>query len=186
MRPASCATGGTLDALIPPSISFVIYGIFAEVSIVKLLIAGIIPGILTAVVYLLMIILRCWCNPSLAPPIAMSGQGGALARTLGVARRHLADRRADRRRHRRPLHGGRFADRRRRGRRLPRDADRRRAAQLTWQGFIDAFKDAMSTTAQLFFVGMGAVLYTKFLALSGTAECSRNWSAPGRSIRCCS
>ena len=40
--------------------------------------------------------------------------------------------------------------------------------RLTWQGFIDAFKDAMSTTAQLFFVGMGAVLYTKFLALSGT------------------
>jgi TRAP-type C4-dicarboxylate transport system permease large subunit len=39
---------------------------------------------------------------------------------------------------------------------------------LTWQGFIDAFKDAMTTTAQLFFVGMGAVLYTKFLALSGT------------------
>ena len=35
-----CASGGTLDALIPPSITFVIYGIFAEVSIVKLLLAG--------------------------------------------------------------------------------------------------------------------------------------------------
>src|SRR5262249_38232666 len=43
-----CASGGTLDALIPPSITFVIYGIFAEVSISKLLIAGILPGILTA------------------------------------------------------------------------------------------------------------------------------------------
>src|SRR5215470_11790667 len=64
-----CASGGTLDALIPPSITFVIYGIFAEVSIVKLLLAGILPGILTATVYMIMIIGRCWLNPSLAPPI---------------------------------------------------------------------------------------------------------------------
>src|SRR5262247_3928560 len=64
-----CASGGTLDALIPPSITFVIYGIFAEVSITKLLIAGILPGILTAVVYMAMIIIRCWIKPSLAPPI---------------------------------------------------------------------------------------------------------------------
>ena len=42
------ASAGTLAALIPPSILFVLYGIFAEVSIVKLLIAGIIPGLLTA------------------------------------------------------------------------------------------------------------------------------------------
>ena len=58
-----CASGGTLDALIPPSISFVIYGIFAEVSVAKLLIAGIMPGILTAVFYMIMIIGRCWLNP---------------------------------------------------------------------------------------------------------------------------
>ena len=35
-----CASGGTLDALIPPSITFVIYGIFAEVSVAKLLLAA--------------------------------------------------------------------------------------------------------------------------------------------------
>ena len=66
-----CASGGTLDALIPPSITFVIYGVFAEVSVTKLLIAGIVPGILTAVVYMLMIIIRCRINPALGPPIAM-------------------------------------------------------------------------------------------------------------------
>ena len=38
------ASAGTLAALIPPSILFVLYGIFAEVSIVKLLIAGICPA----------------------------------------------------------------------------------------------------------------------------------------------
>ena len=42
--------------------------------------------------------------------------------------------------------------------------------KLTVEGFIDALKDAMATTAQLFFVGIGAILFTKFLALSGTAD----------------
>jgi C4-dicarboxylate transporter DctM subunit len=64
-----CASGGTLDALIPPSISFVIYGVFAEVSVPKLLIAGILPGLLTAAVYMIMIMVRCSSNPSLAPPV---------------------------------------------------------------------------------------------------------------------
>ena len=42
---------------------------FAEVSIAKLLIAGFIPGILTAIAYMRMIIMRCWLNPALAPPV---------------------------------------------------------------------------------------------------------------------
>jgi tripartite ATP-independent transporter DctM subunit len=41
---------------------------------------------------------------------------------------------------------------------------------LNWDGIVDSFKDAVGTTSQLFFVGIGAVLYTKFLALAGTAE----------------
>ena len=61
------ATAGTLGSLIPPSILFVLYGIFAEVSITKLLIAGVFPGLLTAAVYAAMIITRCKLNPDLAP-----------------------------------------------------------------------------------------------------------------------
>ena len=38
---------------------------------------------------------------------------------------------------------------------------------LTLQSFVDSLKDAIGTTAQIFFVGMGAVMYTKFLALAG-------------------
>ena len=45
---------------------------FAEVSISKLLIAGILPGLLTAAVYMIMIIVRCWLNPTLGPPIDVS------------------------------------------------------------------------------------------------------------------
>ena len=62
------ASAGTLGAMIPPSIGFVLYGIFAEVSISKLFIAGILPGIMTAVIYAVMIIVRCKLNPELAPP----------------------------------------------------------------------------------------------------------------------
>ena len=63
------ASAGTLAALIPPSILFVLYGIFAEVSIVKLPIAGILPGLLTAAIYAIMILVRCRLDPSLAPLI---------------------------------------------------------------------------------------------------------------------
>jgi C4-dicarboxylate transporter, DctM subunit len=61
------AAAGTLGALIPPSIAFVIYGFYAETSSAKLLIAGILPGLLTASLYSAMIIIRCVRNPHLAP-----------------------------------------------------------------------------------------------------------------------
>src|SRR5690606_20080534 len=53
--------------MIPPSIILVLYGILTEESIGKLLIAGIIPGLLTAVGYAAVIFIRVYFNPSLAP-----------------------------------------------------------------------------------------------------------------------
>lgn len=44
------ASGGVLGVLIPPSISFVAYGVLAQVSVAKLFLAGIVPGIMTAAV----------------------------------------------------------------------------------------------------------------------------------------
>lgn len=66
---AVVASAGTLGSMIPPSTIFILYGIFAGVSINKLFLAGILPGILTAAVYAVMIVIRCSINPSLAPPI---------------------------------------------------------------------------------------------------------------------
>uniref|UniRef100_A0A2A4Z1A2 TRAP transporter large permease protein n=1 Tax=OCS116 cluster bacterium TaxID=2030921 RepID=A0A2A4Z1A2_9PROT len=68
----SLATGvaaavGTLGAIIPPSIMMIVYAIFAEVSAGKMLVAGILPGLLTAFVYGLMIYLRVLAKPSIAP-----------------------------------------------------------------------------------------------------------------------
>jgi C4-dicarboxylate transporter, DctM subunit len=165
-----CASGGTLDALIPPSIAFVIYGIFAEVSIVKLLLAGILPGILTASVYMIMIVGRAWLNPKLAPAVVFEDRASlwrerwaslgeiwpVLILVLGVIG---------------GLYGGVVT---------PTEGGAAGALlavvigvlrrKLSWHGFVDSFKDAIGTTAQLFFVGIGAVVYTKFLALAGTAD----------------
>jgi tripartite ATP-independent transporter DctM subunit len=66
----SCGTiaaAGTLGILIPPSIPMVLYGVLTEQSIGKLFIAGIIPGLLTAVVFSIMIYIRAKRNPALAP-----------------------------------------------------------------------------------------------------------------------
>jgi tripartite ATP-independent transporter DctM subunit len=63
----SIAAAGTLAALIPPSILMVVYAVITEQSIGKLLIAGIVPGILTAVIYCTGIYMVARMRPSLAP-----------------------------------------------------------------------------------------------------------------------
>lgn len=62
------AMGGTLAIMIPPSVTFVLYGIFAEQSIGRLLIAGLIPGLLTAIAFAALIVVRCKIDPTLGPP----------------------------------------------------------------------------------------------------------------------
>ena len=61
------AVAGTLAVLIPPSIAFIIYGILTETSIGKLLIAGIIPGILTAFCYSVGILIWAKVDPKTLP-----------------------------------------------------------------------------------------------------------------------
>ena len=63
------AAGGTLATMIPPSVLMVIYGFIAEESIGALLLAGILPGLLEAFSYSMMLIIRFKINPELGPPI---------------------------------------------------------------------------------------------------------------------
>ncbi|MBI2832610.1 MAG: TRAP transporter large permease [Chloroflexi bacterium] len=63
------AASATLAVMIPPSILMVIYGLIAEQSIGKLLIAGILPGIVAAANYMIMIYIRAKRNPHLAPVV---------------------------------------------------------------------------------------------------------------------
>lgn len=63
----SVAAAGTLGALIPPSVLMILFGIFTDTSIGALFIAGVIPGILSALAYILMITVRAKLNPAIAP-----------------------------------------------------------------------------------------------------------------------
>lgn len=64
---ASVAAGGTLGSLIPPSVLFIIYGIFTETSISALFLAGVLPGLISLMGFLLVIWLWVRHDPSAAP-----------------------------------------------------------------------------------------------------------------------
>ena len=61
------AAGGTLSFLIPPSLGFVVYGMLTEQSIGKLLISGILPGILLSLAFTVIVVFQVKLDPSLAP-----------------------------------------------------------------------------------------------------------------------
>jgi tripartite ATP-independent transporter DctM subunit len=161
------ASAGTLGSLIPPSILFVLYGIFAEVSIVKLLIAGIFPGLLTAAVYTIMIVVRCSINPEIAPRLSSEEvaelkpeRWRSLAEVWPILLLVFA------------IIGGLFA-----GIMTPTEAGAAGAflafviafiqGRLNWHVFRESVLESTSATARIFFVAIGAVIYSKFLTLSG-------------------
>ncbi len=158
------ASAGTLGTLIPPSILMVLYGIFAEVSVSKLFIAGILPGILTAIVYSGMIIVRCRINPDLAPTIDFAAtwreRFTSLKDIWPLAVLVIG------------IIGGLYT-----GVFTATEAGAAGAALalviVTLQGrmTIERLKasvlEALSSTARIFFVAVGAVLLTRFLALTG-------------------
>lgn len=67
--------GGVLGPLIPPSATMIIYSVLTDVSLGKLFIAGIIPGILLAAMLSLPAILICTLRPELAPPARRASWG---------------------------------------------------------------------------------------------------------------
>ncbi|MXY33283.1 MAG: TRAP transporter large permease [Boseongicola sp. SB0676_bin_33] len=75
---ASLAGGGTLGLLIPPSLSLLIYGALTETSIGRLFLAGFVPGLLFAAMFMLYIFARCTFRPDLSP----RGDTAASLRTI--------------------------------------------------------------------------------------------------------
>ena len=68
MSIGSLAGSGTLGLLIPPSIMMIVYGLVAEVSIARLFIAGVLPGIMLMGLFMGYIIIWAWFNPTKVPP----------------------------------------------------------------------------------------------------------------------
>jgi tripartite ATP-independent transporter DctM subunit len=158
------ACAGTLGIMIPPSIIMVIYGIFAETSIAALFIGGILPGLLTAFIYALMIVTRCMIWPEIAPrldvaaswaekwqailevwplPLLIVGVIGSIYGGIATPTEAAAV-------------GAALA--------LVISAIR---GNLTVAAVRLSLREAASNTATLFFVAIGAVLLTRFMAFSG-------------------
>ena len=163
----SIAAGGTIGALIPPSILMILYGTFAEASIGRLMIAGILPGILTAFIYAMMIWLRCVAQPSLAPPVDIAPTLGERMRALGQVWPM-------------PLLifgviGGLYA-----GYVTATEAGALGAflailiallyGRLNWAVMKASIVDTVTGTAVIFFVSIGAVMLSRFVALSGVPD----------------
>lgn len=161
------AAAGTIGSMIPPSILLLLYGIFAEVPISALFIAGIIPGALTALNYCLMIVGRVVITPSLAPRVVddaiWSERIGAIKETWPVIALVIG------------VFGGMFA-----GIFSPVEAGAVGAGlsciiallrrSLDWNGFKAAVTETMTSTAAIFVIAIGANLLTRFLALAGFTD----------------
>lgn len=156
---------GTLGAIIPPSIMMIVYAIFAEVSAGKMLIAGILPGLLTAVIYAVAINLMVRARPAIAPPIpredvsarefwkVMLKAWPMPAMSLGVI-------------------GSIYT-----GVASPTEAGAIGAIlvlviaviqrKLTFKVARLSLAETVSTTVSILFIATGALLFTRFLALTG-------------------
>jgi tripartite ATP-independent transporter DctM subunit len=78
-----CAGGG-LATLIPPSVVFIMYGLTAGTSIGQLYMAGVIPGLMLAAMYIVYIVIRCKLQPELAPPASEAELAMPLAEKLAL------------------------------------------------------------------------------------------------------
>jgi tripartite ATP-independent transporter DctM subunit len=159
---ASVAAGGTLDILIPPSSIFVVYGILTETSIVDLFVAGFVPGIILALMFMVMIYIRTRINPNIGPP----GPGTNLREKI-VATAECVDAIV--------LIGlvlgglviGWFTPTEAAGigafGAIVASLIRRR---LSWQGFKESLWDTVQNTGMIFVCLIGAFILTPFIAMS--------------------
>ena len=83
----SVLAGGVLGPLIPPSITLVLYGTFARVSIGELFAGGMAAGLLCSILIIGYILIRCYLNPKLGPPVPVeerADRGAKVASLKGV------------------------------------------------------------------------------------------------------
>jgi len=78
------AAGGSLGILIPPSTIFIVYGIMTEQSVGKLFLAGVMPGILMTILFIVTVLLWTWKRPDLAMPGARFTLREKIASLAGV------------------------------------------------------------------------------------------------------
>ncbi|MAV86938.1 MAG: C4-dicarboxylate ABC transporter permease [Rhodospirillaceae bacterium] len=163
---ASIAAGGTLGILIPPSVVLVIYGLMTETSVGKLFIAGVLPGLVGVIFYLLAVKVTVTRNPKSGPAGERSDWAERLSAlkdvwaTLGLFLFVIGG-----------IYVGLFT---------PTEAAGMGAAGamlIAWQrktltiaSFMDVLRDTAATSAKLFMVLFGALIFSNFVNRAGLPE----------------
>ncbi|MGD8226129.1 MAG: TRAP transporter large permease [Desulfobacteraceae bacterium] len=156
------AAAGSLGILIPPSVIFIVYGILTEQSIGKLFAAGIFPGILLSILFILTIHLRVRRNPGLAPPGPKTPLREKVKSFVGVLETLLIFL---------MVMGGIFF-----GIFTPTEAASAGAfltllialvrRQLNWQGFVQSLADTTRISCMVMVIVTGAVIFGHFMAVT--------------------
>jgi C4-dicarboxylate transporter, DctM subunit len=159
------AAGGTIGILIPPSIIMVIYGLLTETSISKLFLAGFLPGLLTVAGFMLAIAVMTRIDPRLGPPAAAASTAEKL---WGPAALFLL------------VIGGLYI-----GVFSPTEAASIGAIGAFALGILNrgfdraalagALLDTVKTTAMIFTILIGAILFNNFLILASMPTLVSGW-----------
>lgn len=158
------AAGGTIGALIPPSILMIVYGVFAETSVTKVFVGGVSIGLMTAVAYSIVVLIFCRFRPDIAPPRPLDAEGidttSAVLKIWPVLLLMAI------------VFGGLFS-----GVFTATEAGAVGAigsiviaaatGRLTFEAFRTSMIETLMTSASLFIIGVGASMFTRFLGLTG-------------------
>jgi tripartite ATP-independent transporter DctM subunit len=167
----SIAAGGTLGILIPPSVILVLYGIMTQTDIRALFMAGLLPGLLGVILYLLAIRWIVWRNPAAGPAgsrLPMTERMQALRGVWPMIALFIL------------VIGGIYV-----GIFTPTESAgvgafgamlfalaRRR---LDLRSFVSVVVDTAATTASLFMVLIGALIFANFVNASGMPQALTEW-----------
>ena len=160
----SLATSGTLGILIPPSIIMVVYAVAAEVSIIRIFIAGCLPGLVVMALFSGYIAVWAMLNPHKQPPpeprLSFGGKMRASAQLIPCALLIIA------------TIGSMFI-----GWATATEAAAFGVAgslilaaltgMLSWESFLDSLKGATRLSCMILFILAGAAFLSKAMALTG-------------------
>jgi C4-dicarboxylate transporter DctM subunit len=164
------AAGGTLGILIPPSTIFIILGIITETNIGALFVAGILPGLFLAGLFMLLILVMCKRNPALGPPgqaFSWEEKFRSLSSVWGMLVLFVL------------VIGGLYI-----GVFSPSEAGSIGASgafvlalvkRMRWPAFVTAFKDSAQITCYMLFILIGASIFNIFLGIAGVPAEMSSW-----------
>jgi tripartite ATP-independent transporter DctM subunit len=156
------AAAGTLDVLIPPSVLLAIYAIVAEQSLPKLYAAAFVPGFVLAALYVVAVTAVAWLRPQWIPRVPALKFGERLRALPGIWKLGVLFFFAVF-----GIYLGWFS---------PTEAAALAAfaaiviafatRAMGWRGLIDAFLETVYTTAAIFFIVVGAFIFSRFIVLT--------------------